>query len=1245
LKLKELHIFGFKSFADKTSLQFGQDITIVVGPNGSGKSNIFDAIRWVLGEQSAKQLRGGKMEDVIFIGSDSRKTLGMAEVSIVMDNTDRSINLNYNEVKVTRRLYRSGESEYYINDQPVRLKDIVETFMDTGVGLDSYSIISQGEVDKIINAKPIERREIFEEAAGITKYIKKRDEGLRKLEATEQNMLRINDILVEVKRQASVLERQAKKAEQYKVLKQECSDMEIKMLKKEIKDRTIKNREFNIKKAEIDGRIETEEAGLSKFESEFDGMKFKNLEMEKDIAEKREKWVIKQEEIKRLEDSLKFLAERHAELLQRIEASKNENLENVGKIEGIKVDIENKNKAIADKDGIIKDREAQLENLNKRHEIIISEYEFSKKDRDEKTFSAEKIGAEVAALKNRTVELELNIKNIEEQLGKLEVQKLDSDEKLKMTKIDMQSISENRLLKEEEIKGIKEKEENLLKEKMRRKISLSTVEETLKELGLVINRLESRRNFLQQMQSRMEGYGEIVRKVLTEYKVQLDDNSKKDLVDVVANLIAVEKPYERAVEKTLAGLLQTVLIRNEKLIEEIFTLYEMEKGEITFINSSNLRVDTTAVLDGWKKSVVHKNVVAYLPEQIEVDAGNEVVKLLFANIFVVENLEKAKAVLEDVKKETQYYLLTLNGELISNYNIFTKGEGLAGEGFLSREREIAEITTEIETAVEKHKAVEAERVFQADFITGMEKEIENLSVIYHSQYVEVIKDDERIKQKNEDLERHETSIRMIGQEIGKLNSEKDNYMTGKSALLLEEQRIVENLETAKKLIEEARLNIAKKEEDVNTDKNVIDDKKLEIVTLKNDYEFEINNKSMLETRLKEVETGYLNTVAEIEALNARVISSEEESRGNASKIENIKSTLVSDENSLADAKRLHDEFKTSMTATEENIKNMSKTRDKLKDEQYDIKIKINDMAVQIANFFEKLQLDFKLTPDENEVLTVEIAEEEYKELNVKVTEFREKIDKLGVINLVAIEEYNELKNRNEHLQLQYDDLVTARENLKKIIKKANEESKELFTKAFDAIRIKFGDVFKKMFNGGEADIVLSDQENILESGIDIIARPPGKKLQNISLLSGGEKAITAVSLLFALFLTKASPFCVMDEIDAPLDDVNVTRFTNLVKSFKATQFIIISHNKLTMEIGDVLYGVSMEKAGVSQIISVKMDKDRDKIKQILSKDGKSAALKESEKKAEELKEIAEADALGDTVKANENEEEPGDGKK
>lgn len=360
MKLKSLDLIGFKSFADKTHLEFGEGITIIVGPNGSGKSNILDAIRWVLGEQSAKALRGGKMEDVIFNGSDAKKTLGMAEVSIIFDNQDKLINIPYNEIKVTRRLYRSGESEYLINDNPVRLKDVVELFMDTGIGIDAYSIISQGEVDRIINNKPLERREIFEEAAGITKYIKKRDEALSKLESTEQHMLRINDILSEVKRQASALERQAKKAEKYRELKQECSDMEIKISKREIKEKYKLYNENDKKREEIEKKIEEENLKLSSIEKDIEELKIESANIEREISGIKEICILNEETIKRIEDNLKFNFEKKNEITSRIDELKKQNVENIGKIEGLKEEVKIKEEKLIKINEIIQIKEKRI---------------------------------------------------------------------------------------------------------------------------------------------------------------------------------------------------------------------------------------------------------------------------------------------------------------------------------------------------------------------------------------------------------------------------------------------------------------------------------------------------------------------------------------------------------------------------------------------------------------------------------------------------------------------------------------------------------------------------------------------------------------------------------------------------------------------------------------------------------------------------------------------------------------------
>nr|HPN65441.1 AAA family ATPase [Candidatus Goldiibacteriota bacterium] len=538
MKLKELEIFGFKSFADRTYIRFDEGITVVVGPNGSGKSNIFDSIRWVLGSQSAKSLRGSKMEDVIFIGSDDRKTLGMAEVSLTFLNNDRSLNIDYEEVKVTRRLYRSGESEYFINDNPVRLKDILELFMDTGVGIDSYSIISQGEVDRIINAKPVERREIFEEAAGITKYIKKRDEALRKLESTEQNMLRINDILVEVKRQTASLERQAKKAEKYKEIKEEWSSIAVRLLMKELKDRIVKQRELEGENGDVERRIEEENTKLSTHEMKFEEMKLLAIEKEREINEKKEKWLIRQQEIKRLEDNLKFLSQRHVELSQRIEELRAQNVENVGKIEGVKVELEDKTRLLSELTEKIAFRQDALNALTSEYDGLILSFEDARRIKEQNVNLVQSKTAELNGMVNKMVEAESSLRNTEEAISRHEEEKKTLEDKARSVAAELSRLSENRGFKEGEIKKIKDREEILIKEKIIKSESLDVIDNILKELNLGISRMESRHSFLRQLHERMEGFGETVRKVLTEYKDGLDEDKKDNVVDVVANLIA-----------------------------------------------------------------------------------------------------------------------------------------------------------------------------------------------------------------------------------------------------------------------------------------------------------------------------------------------------------------------------------------------------------------------------------------------------------------------------------------------------------------------------------------------------------------------------------------------------------------------------------------------------------------------------------------------------------------------------------
>jgi len=1192
LKLKEVQIFGFKSFADKTTLEFDRGITIIVGPNGSGKSNIIDGIRWVLGEQSAKSLRGGKMEDVIFAGSDTRKTLGIAEVSLTLDNDDKKMDIPYNEIKITRRLYRSGESEYFINDNQVRLKDISEMLMGTGLGIDSYSIIGQGEVDRIINAKPIERREIFEEAAGITKYISKRDEALRRLESTEQNMVRINDILTEVKRQMGSLEKQAKKAEKYKVLREELNNMLTSTYMKDIKDKNTDYKKYLMENDEVEKQIQEESYGINKYDTLYAEMRQKGVNLEKEINEKREAYLLKEQEIKRLEDSIGYLLEKEVELNQRIDSLKNENVDNVGKTQNAKIEIEKGEKNSREKEQSIIGREQELKDLQEKYNSLAQEHEAVKKELEEKKLILEKLSQEINTLNNKIVEEDLRIENADGQIEKNIENRALIAEKIQKFSAELDTMAKSKVLKEEEISNIKLKEEMMIKDKIKKKETLDDLNNELKQETMNLSKLESRLMLLREMKQRFEGYGEIIRKILTQYRESLDGSEKQNIVDVVGNLLTVDKPYETAIEKTLADLLKTLLVRKSSHIKEILKTYESEKGEVVFLSTENTRNDYKAILKKWKDNVKHPEIKAYLPDIIKTDQQNEIIKTLFYNIYIVDDMEKANLVMNDVQKEEEYFILTLSGELISNYNIYKRGEGAEGPGtgFLSREREISEIGYNISQLKEKISVIDSQRNAIEKEIQAMEAEIEELSRLYHSQYIEVIKDTERHRQKEEDKKIAEEDVSKYGDIINTLQSEKSESMARKESITREINKMREEVEKMK--LETAGISYAIqiKEEELNSRKNTIEDAKVNLAKTKGDYGLELNNISMLRKRLDELNVFYNNTNMEIGELNKKITQALEEKNVSENKISELKSTLVNDESGWNVKKEEFEALKIEMEKIEQEIKQINKGTEKLKEKQYEIKLKINEISLEIKTIYSKLNEELRISPDEAAIEAFELPDDQYKELSIKIGEHKERMESLGVINLVAIEEYNELQKRNDFLQTQYDDLFNARENLKKVIKKTNDESKELFGKAFEEVRKKFADVFQKMMNGGEADLLLLDKENILESGIDIIARPPGKKLQNITLLSGGEKAITAISLLFALFLIKTSPFCCMDEIDAPLDDMNIMRFVNLVKSFRErTQFLIISHNKITMETANVLYGVSMEKNGVSKIMSVKLD--------------------------------------------------------
>jgi len=1193
LRLKEIQIFGFKSFADKTNLQFDKGVTVIVGPNGSGKSNIFDALKWVLGEQSIKSLRGNKMEDVIFAGSDTRKTLGMAEVSLILENEDKKIDLTYTEIKITRRIYRSGESEYLINDNPCRLKDIIEMFMGTGVGIDSYSIISQGEVDRIINARPEERREIFEEAAGITKHRKRKEETLRKLEMVEQDMIRLNDILEEIKRQVGSLERQAKKAEKYKVLKEETETIEITISKKKIKELSEKYEKLNSEKEELEAKIEKENLKLKDYEDKLEMLNNDMKIKENEINEKKNNFIIKQQEIKRLEDSLKYNEERLKELIQQKENVSREIDEAIEKIEKIKIEIENNQKLIKEKQDFLIKKEDALKINKEEIEKIEKEFNEILKQKESKNAEIENTNHKIIELKNKITEQGLLIKGIEDNISSIEKQKYENEEKLKLIELEVENIEDKLKIKEETIKDIKINEENFLKKKIELNKELQKMDEIIKEQSIIISKITSKYNFLKDMQEKMIGFSSITKKVLTEFKQQLSLEEKKDIIESLNNLISIEKKYAKTLENNFSSFLQAILINNSNLVEEIFSLYEKEKGELILLQNEILTQNCETVFKEWRKKINHKNIDGYLPDLIMVDDKFKSAKLIFYNVFVVSNFSKAREVLNDIKIYEQFYLLTETGELISNYGIFKKvgSEPEAGTNLLTRIQQINDMKNEILLATQRLQSLNEERKFLNEKISVIEKQVEEISIRYHNQYVEVIKDSEKIKQRQEERQIYYENFEKNKTDINNFIKLKENMHKIKETFELQKGEQELFLTKLKDELQQIERVLNEKTDIKNIQKLKIESLEKEIIKEKGNLDLIISNNNILLKRKEEINIEFENFKKEIENLVQKIKHIEEEKANIKTNITKFQSDLSIEENHITNLNKVFEDIKNQKDDLEKFIKSMGKEREELKERLTDVKITINELSYEIKDIYTKIQEEYKVSLNEEEIKNFHINDEQYRELNLKLEDNKKKMENIGVVNLVAIEEYDSVKKRQDFLQGQYDDLVSSREDLKKIIKKLNEESTILFTDTFNKIKNNFKEVFKMMMKGGDADVILVDKENILESGIEIIARPPGKKLQSISLLSGGEKAVTAISLLFAIFLIKASPFCIMDEIDAPLDDVNIVRFTKFLKEFKSrSQFIIITHNKLTMEMADIIYGISMERDGVSKVISVRLDK-------------------------------------------------------
>ena len=1183
--LKRLELQGFKSFADKTVLEFMPGITSVIGPNGSGKSNISDSIRWVLGEQSMKSLRGTKSLDIIFAGTQNRKSLGFAEASLVFDNTDGTLPIEYTEVTVTRKIYRSGETGYYINKVPCRLKDVLELFMDTGIGKDGYSIIGQGKIDEILSNKSEDRRHIFEEAAGIVKFRTRKAESEKKLEHTKLNLLRINDILSEIETNIEPLKLQAEKAKKYLSLREELKSIEIGLFL------------YNIEKykANLEEIVKDEEIYTSQCKEEEDNL----------------------EKIKQLKELLKEEVDR---ITNQIEEMSNIGFESQKEIEMLNSDINVANTRIINNRENKERYEKEIEELNIRKKELEEEIKQKEEKRDNLKQNREKFEKELQEkeaelekitkkLSSKELEIEGYKKQVEQNTDKkYELQSESHTQDINFENYEKRQkqinneisnyISEldaTRLQKEDISKGfyeINNKRNNVLKSLEDINNKKQNADQKIKEYNIKINQLEnemrmkeSRQKFLIETEKEKEGYVKSVKNLLKDC-----ENIKelgKGMHGVLANIIDVPEKYQTAIEMSLGMSLQNIVTDTEedakKLVEH---LRKNNLGRASFLPIASVKGKKLDKIKGKENGII-----GIASDLISFDKKYEqIIISLLGRTVIVDNMDTAIKVAK--QNGYMFRIMTLEGDMINPSGAITGGSvakktvNILGRGkeIEKLEKEIKEIREKIEKTKKEKEDFENSIEDTIEMATSLERELQEIDITYATEKQKVVAIDENI-------EKLEKRLQKLKDEQKQLENQKQESITKKQEIEKEIEELTKQSEELNKLITEfAELN--------KDDQKYIDDLNFDITNLKISVSSFDESEASIDEIKERINLDIQNTVKSIENKKEQIeqikndnFNLEESIKETKQKIEDIKEQVKNSGSKIEELKEKRLEKNKKLSIQEEEISNKFKVIEELKAQIVKIDVKKTKLEEDIQSIINKMWEEYELTPNN-------VQDEYQKPENIsltqkKVNSLRTEIKGLGSINIDSIEEYKNMKERYDFMCEQRVDLENTMSKLRKMIQEMTTTMKEQFKEQFELINKNFAEVFKELFGGGNASLKLEDEENILECGIEITVQPPGKKLQNMMLLSGGEKAFTAIALLFAILKINPAPFCVLDEIEAALDDVNVYRFAEYLKKFsKETQFLVITHRKGTMEVADTVYGVTMEESGISKLLSMKLSKNK-----------------------------------------------------
>ena len=1180
--LKRLELQGFKSFADKTVLEFMPGITTVIGPNGSGKSNISDSIRWVLGEQSMKSLRGAKSEDIIFAGTQSRKSLGFAEASIVIDNSDGKLPIEYSEVTVTRRIYRSGESGYYINKTPCRLKDVLELFMDTGIGKDGYSIIGQGKIDEILSNKSEDRRAIFEEAAGIVKYRTRKNDSEKKLEQTKVNLLRINDILSEIEVNIEPLKKQSEKAKKFLDLREELKGIEIGLFlfnidnyKEKIAEITKDIDIFVSQNANEEARMQDSQNSKEKLKKAIDEITLKIEETQNlgfEMSKKQEKInsdiSIANERISNNKENYERYLKEIEEITLRITELEDEKKQRLDKKNNLFSNREKFSKELEEK-------ELELEKLTSKLSTEEKVIEEKKKRAEENT----DLKYEKATLINTQ---EVNYENLEkrEKVVKNEISNTISE--LDQKRLEKNEISKSFYEIEAKRNETSKKLEEINNKRQTSIEKLKQYQDKINALSTDLRVKESKLKFLSDMEREKEGYIRSVKSLLLD--CDKDANLKKGMHGVLANILTVPKEYETAIEMTLGQTLQNIVTDTEedakKLIEH---LRKNNLGRASFLPIASVK--------GKKIDRLIKNnlsgVIGIAADLVKVNKKYEGIILnLLGRTVIVDNMETA--IILARQNSYGFRIVTLKGDVVNPSGAITGGSTtVKTNNIIGRTSQIQELEKEIKILNKKIEDLENEKSEYekseedvVEEVMGLEHAMQDTEIVYATEKQKVVSIEENI-------ERLEKRLNTLREELKEIDEKKKESVN-------EKQNLEQEIEELVKEIEDLNTEIKTYADKNKDNQKYIDDLNFDITNLKISVSSFDESTTSIDEMLQRIDQDIENNKTSIEnkkALREKITEDnkilEEQILSLNEQIEQMKQEVKDSGGRVEELKNERIAKNEELNKTEEEIANQFKVIEDLKAQITKQEVKKSKIEYELEQIINKMWEDYEITP--NNIEGEYKKPENVSETTKKVKHLRDEIKSLGSINIDSIEEYKQTKERYDFMCEQRLDLEDSSNKLRKVIQDMTKIMKEQFETQFKIINRNFGEVFSELFGGGKAELKLADENNILECGIDIEVQPPGKKLQSMTLLSGGEKAFTAIALLFAILKINPAPFCVLDEIEAALDDVNVYRFADYLKKFtKETQFLVITHRKGTMEAADTVYGITMEENGISKLLSMKL---------------------------------------------------------